>query len=103
MALTKSATHLGITYPNAYYKINGYDLREDRVDDGVKKYKADLDIERFTDYTKEFSLGKVSAQIPRQDFTEDGLTFASMYGWYASLPDRVGSVKISALGEIDKP
>ena len=90
MALTKSATHLGITYPNAYYKINGYDLHEDRVDDGVKKYKADLDVELFTDSSKEFSLGKQSVQMPRQDFVEAGITLPSMYEWYAALPEMAG-------------
>ena len=85
MAIIKEEIVNGMVI-NTYSKIVGFRLMEDRVEDDVKYYYADIKVEKFTDSTKNYPLGSVSIQMPRQDFTEEGITIPSMYTWLKTLP-----------------
>ena len=92
MGLKLSTDFNGITYPDAYYKITGYEFTEAREVEGVKQYRADLDVNMYTNNTKEFLLDKVVMQLPREDFTEDGNTLPAMYTWLKTTPQFDGAV-----------
>ena len=87
MALTKSVTHLGTTYPNAYYKLEGFDINFGRMDGDTKYYISSLRVKCYTDSTKEYVLDEgVGLGTMRQDFVEADNTFPKHYAWLKTLP-----------------
>ena len=93
MALTKSVTHLGTTYPNAYYKLESFDISFGRETDGVKYYISNLQVKCYTDSTKEYVLDEgVGLGRMRQDFVEADNTFPKHYEWLKTLPEFEGAV-----------
>ena len=94
MALKKEHIENGTVYPNAYFKINGFNLHEDKEVDNVKQYYAQVEVEMFTDTTKNYSLGMVQLNMPRQDFGENDITLASMYTWLKGLPCFEGATNV---------
>jgi len=94
MAIKKSITEYGITFPEAYFKIEGYQVSEGRVEDGVKYYIANVNVSCYTDSTKAYKLqlNQMLPSKPRQDFTEEDNNIASMYEWIKTLPELEGAI-----------
>lgn len=96
MALRKSIEAYGLTFPNAYFKIEKYSITEGRVDSatGKKYYIARPYVACYADSTKvnKIEPDQVIPSKPRQDFTEAGNSLASMYAWLKTLPEFDGAV-----------
>ncbi len=50
-----STDSLGVTFPNAAYVVEGWDLQVGRVTEGVTYWIATLDVKSYTDIQKNFN------------------------------------------------
>jgi hypothetical protein len=92
MALTKSVSMYGTTFPNAYYKIMGEMYREGEKVDGVKTYICDVHVTLFSDSSKEYVLERTVRLENREGFLEADKTTGANYTWLKTLPQFDGAV-----------
>lgn len=90
MALQKSITFRGLQVQNAYYKIVGFNVQEDGVDENsAKTYRADVMVITFSDSSKEHDLEGKNHLI--KGLSESGLSIASFYTALKALQDFEGA------------
>lgn len=76
MAYALSTTFKGFPV-NAYHKITGYTVSEDAPVDGVKKYVAKVQVNVYTDATKQFDLEQTTQDVHALDASE--LNLVALY------------------------
>ena len=87
---------MGVTFANAAYVIEGWDLQIGRVTEGVTYWIATLEVKCYTDIEKNFTIEEnVVLGSMRQDFVEADNTEAKHYAWLMTLEQFDGATLIT--------